>query len=143
MVALKKPSSLVQFWSYIFVILGLIFIVSGYLKGDPSIIFTITGNIFLALGLIILFITINMENKRRRLRTVGLRVDGVVTKIKKLTYIKWGRVSPYLVYFYYERYGFKYEGKSFLIWDKANVAEGEKIDVYINDDKRHHCFLKL
>ena len=154
-VILKKPSSLVQLWGYIFIILGPIFILSGYLnrfgilptspnsKGDPSMIFPILGIIILIVGLITFLITVYKESERIKLKTTGLKVQGVVTRIRKLEYTKWGNQSPYTINFYYKRYGCKYEGKSFLVWDKPTVTEGEKVEVYINDDKRHHCFVEV
>lgn len=155
MIALKRPSSLVQLWGYIFIIIGSIFILSGYLnrfgilptspnsKGDPDLIFPITGSIILIVGLLIFFITVYKENERMKLKTTGLKVQGVVTKIRKLEYTKWGTQSPTTIHFYYECYGCRYEGKSYLVWDTPTVTEGEKVNIYINDDKRHHCFIEI
>ena len=142
-IGLKKPSSMLQFWSYIFIVLSLSFLAFAYLKGDLSVLFPAIGFISLIMGLIILSLSLYMENKRKRLMEWGLKVDGTVSKVKKINYARWKRVSPHVVYFYYERYGFRYEGKSFLIWDKPNVDKGEKIDVYINDNKREHYFIKI
>lgn len=152
---LKRPNSLMQMWGYIFIIIGPIFMILGYLnrigiflatlkfKGDPFIIFIVTGAITLLLGLIILFITISIEYKRKNLKARGMKVEGVVVGIRKLIFTKWGTKAPYIIYFHYSRYGCMYGGKSYLVWDKPRISLGEKISVYINDDKRHQCFMDV
>lgn len=152
---MKRPSSLVQLWAYMFIILGSTFIILGYLnrfgilpispnsKGDSSLIFAINGIIFSMVGLVTFITSIYRENKCKKLRSTGLKVQGVVTRIRKIRYIKWGKQSPYTIHFYYRRYGFKYEGKSFLLWNRQEIAEGERIDVYINDEKREDCYIEV
>lgn len=152
---LKRPNSLMQMWGYILIIIGPIFIVSGYLnrigiltagpksKVDPDLIFTATGAITLLMGLIILFTTIWMENERKNLKARGMKVEGVVVGIRKLIFTKWGTKAPYIIYFHYSRYGCMYGGKSYLVWDKPGISLGEKISIYINDDKRHQCFMDV
>lgn len=155
MVILKKPSSLIQLWAYMFIILGSTFIILGYFnrfvilpisansKGDSSLIFAINGIIFSMVGLITFITAIHRENKSIKLKVTGLKVQGVITKIRKIKYIRWGKQSPYTIHFYYRRYGFNYEGKSLLLWHRPMVAEGERIDVYINDEKREDCYIEV
>ena len=154
-VILKRSSSLIQYWAYIFTILGSAIIILGYFnrlgilpissnsQGSSFLIFGITGIIFLMVGLIIFITSIHRENKGMKLRSTGLKVQGVVTKVTQMKYIKWRKQSPYTIHFYYRRYGFKYEGKSFLLWNRPGIAEGEKIEVYINDEKREDCYIDV
>lgn len=94
-------------------------------------------------GLVTFIISIHRENKGIKLRSTGLKVQGVVTRIRKIKYIKWGKQSPYTIHFYYKRYGFKYEGKSFLLWNRPEIAEGERINIYIDDEKREDCYIEV
>lgn len=152
---LRKPSSLTQFWAYTFIILGPVFIIAGYLyklgilagSSDSKLNFTSSfitiGSIIFLLALVVLIIALYKENERKKLKTSGMKLEGVITKVDKLRYIKWGKASAHIIYYYYKRYGCRYEGKSFLIWDKPSFTEGEKIDIYINDSKRYDSFIEV
>lgn len=152
---MKKPNSLVQLLGYVFMILGPIFICFGYLnkvgvlptavnsKGDPAVIFPITGIMFLVIGVVFFFIPLYREKKLKNLKSIGIIVQGTVTRIKKLSYTQFGYQSPYIVYFYYEHSGKEYKGKSNLLWNEPNISVGDTITVYVDEYKKHRYFVEV
>jgi len=149
---LKKPTSLMQLYSFIFIILGPIFIFAGYLnksgmlqtskysKGDPALIFPILGIISLIIGLNLFYIPFYKEKNREELKFTGMKIEGVVTKIIRNNRFKFGKQSPYIIYFSYEYDEDKYNEKSCLLWDKPTINVGDIISVYIDEYKTHKYF---
>lgn len=152
---MRKPNSLTQLSGIVFMILGPVFIGAGYLnkigvlptstnsQGDPAVIFPIVGFAFLVVGILFFFIPFYKEKKREKLQATGVRVNGTVTKIERLLYAKWGNQSPYIIHFSYEYFGDKYDGKSYLLWDKPTISEGDIITVYIDEYKKQHYFTEV
>lgn len=149
---MKKPNSLMQLISYIFLILGPMFIVAGYLnaigllatspnsKGDPAIVFPILGIIIFIFGNTFFFIPWYHQKKRKKLKENGVKIQGTVTKIKLLSYTRWGNQSPYIVSFKYMINDKEYKGKSALLWEKPELCIGDKITVYV---KKNYSFADL
>lgn len=152
---MKKPDSLVQLVGFIFAIIGATFIGAGYLnkagilgtsphsKGDPAVVFPILGTAFLVAGVIFFFTSLYIWEKRRVLKSTGIRIQGTVTKIKLLPYVHFGNKNPYIIYFSYDCSGDKYEGRSHLLWDKPEVSEGDTIVVYIDQYKKHQYYAEV
>lgn len=152
---LKKPNSLIQLLGFIFAIIGVVFIGAGYLnrvgilhtsprsQGDPSVIFPIVGDIFLVAGVISYFISLYKGKKRRMLKSTGINIQGTVTRIKQLPYVSVGREHPYIVYFSYEYFGKKYEGRSQFLWNEPDISEGDTIDVYIDHYREHQYYAEV
>ena len=154
-ITLKKPKFLIQVYSFIFMFIGPIFIVMGYLnkigllpttrhsRDNPAVVFPIVGIIFLAVGLIFFFIAFYKEKRCKKLQITGIKLHGTVTKIKKLSYTKIRKKSPYIIYFTYEYAGDKYDGKSHLLWDKPDISEGDTIVVYIDEYKKDFYMVEV
>ena len=80
------------------------------------------------------------ETKRKRLQENGVEVQGTVTNIKLLSYTHWGNRSPYIVSFNYVIDDKEYKGKSALLWEKPKLCIGDKIRVYVDEDKNNYYF---
>lgn len=74
---------------------------------------------------------------------MGRKVQGMVTKIKTVAYTKWGNQSPNIIYFSYKDNGNEYKGKSHLIWDTLTIYEGDIVNVYVDEYKKHHFFIDI
>ena len=152
---LKKPNSLIQLVGVIFAIIGATFIGAGYLnkigilrtsphsKGDPAVVFPIMGTAFLVAGVIFFFTSLYMWKKRRMLRSTGIRILGTVTKVKQSPYAHIGNKNPYIIYFSYEYFGKKYEGRSQFLWNEPDISEGDTIDVYIDHYREHQYYAEV
>ena len=76
-------------------------------------------------------------------------MQGTVTKVKKISYIRVGKKtrerknSPYIIYFFYEYSGHKYDGKSQLIWEKPTISSGNIVTVWIDEHKGRHYFVEV
>jgi len=141
-----------QLMSYIFLILGPVFIIAGYLNaigllptspksiGNPAIVFPVFGIIIFLVGILFFFIPWYQQTKRKKLQENGLEVQGIVTKIKQLTYTHWGNQSPYRVSFIYVINDKEYKGNSTLLWEKPKLCSGDKIMVYVDGDRNNYSF---
>jgi hypothetical protein len=83
-----------------------------------------------------------IEKEREELQFTGIRIQGVVTAIKKKTHIRFGSQSPYVVCFSYEYANDKYNGKTYLLWNKPTISVKDAINIFINASKNNHYFTK-
>lgn len=157
---LKKANTIMELYGLLFIIMGPIFIVMEYLNkigisstapnsNGINVAVLIVGITFIVMGAIFLFIEFYNQKERQKLRITGIKIQGTISKIKKISYIRLGKKlkglegSPYIIYFYYEYSGRKYDGKSRLIWDKPIISRGETITVWIDEYKRQHYFVEV
>lgn len=152
---MKKSRSLMHLFGTIFMIIGLAFTFAGQLnrlgvlptspnsKGDPGIIFPIVGIAFLIIAAISFRIEISIQKKCKRLKAKGIRIEGTVTNVEKVLFVKFGKQSPYYIYFTYQYSGEKYEGRSYLVWSKPVVSVGDGITVYIDEYNKHQYFAEV
>lgn len=156
-----KRKTLMGLYGFLFMIMGPTFIVMGYFNkigmlpttqnshGDPAIIFPIIGITFLVMGVILLYIEFYKQKEREKLITTGIKVQGTVTKVKKLSYIRVGKKttvrknSPYIIYFFYEYCGQEYDGQSQLIWEKPTISVGNIVTIWVDKHKAQHYFVKV
>ena len=159
---LKKANTIMKLYGFMFMIIGLTFIgkliVAGYFNkiGISStapnshginVAFLIVGITFLVMGAIFLSIEFYKQKEREKLRITGIKIQGTVTKIKKISHIRVGKKlkglegSPYIIYFFYEYSGRKYHGKSQLIWNNPIISGGDIITVWIDEYKKQHYFV--
>lgn len=141
-----KSKSYSGLFSFIFLLLGGMFLIFGVLShmgilstspdsvGDPKIWFPIIGGGGLLLGILFLILAKHWENQMKRLLTEGRPVRGQIQKVQYLFWTRSGRQHPYRVYFTYQVAAKQYKGKSFLLWEKPNVHEGDSISVYIEEE---------
>jgi len=158
---LKRSNTLVGLYGFLFMIMGPIFIGMGYLNnigilpttqnshGDPAVIFPIVGITFLVMGVILLSTEFYKQKEREKLIVTGIKIQGIVTEIKKISYIRVGKKtierknSPYVIFFVYEYSGQKYHGKSQFIWEKPTISVGNIVTVWIDEHKGQHYFVKV
>ena len=156
-----KRKTLIGLYGFLFMIMGPTFIVMGYFNkigmlpttrnshGNPAVIFPIVGIAFLVIGIILLYIEFYKQKEREDLIATGIKIYGTVTKVKKLSYIRVGKKtrerknSPYIIYFFYEYSGQRYDGKSQLIWEKPTISVGNIVTVWIDEHKGHHYFVEV
>ena len=158
---LKRSNTLMGLYGFLFMIMGPTFIVMGYFNkigmlpttqnphGDPTVIFPIVGITSLVMGVILLYTEFYKQKEREKLISTGIKIQGTVTKIKKISYIRVGKKtrerknSPYIIYFFYEYSGQRYDGKSQLIWEKPTISVGNIVTVWIDEHKGQHYFVEV
>ena len=144
---IKYPSTYIQLYSQINLILGVGFFISGVLnkigimstspnsKGDPSVIFTILGTLFLLVATVGLLFTYTKDRQSKTLFRTGIQSSGKITRLKKHTLTNWGNKSPVTACFTYSYDGVTYNGKSNLYWDTPPFTNGDCIHIYVDANK--------
>lgn len=152
---MKKPISLMQFIGVVFLFLGPFFIIAGYLnyieilptdpasQGNPAIVFPILGVVILLIGIGLFYIPLRRLQKRSQLKSKGTRVTGIVTSVRELSSVHWGKESPYRVKFCYEYEGKQHTGRSNLLWSAPTISKGESIEIYMNQDKKNQYWVEI
>lgn len=156
-----KRKTLIGLYGFLFMIMSPIFIVMGYFNkigilttkqnshGNPAVIFPIVGIAFLVMGLMLLYIEFYKEKEREKLISTGIKMQGTVTKVKKLSYIRVGKKttvrknSPYIIYFFYEYCGQEHDGQSQLIWEKPTISVGNIVTVWVDEHKAQNYFVEV
>lgn len=97
-ITVKKPNSLMQLLSFVFMSMGPTFIVAGYLnkigilptspnsRGNPATLFPIVGIVFLLMGLILFFIPFYQLylDLLSFLLLLGIRIEEITIRIQLL-----------------------------------------------------------
>lgn len=146
---MKKPKYITQMYSFIFFFIGVAFIISGLLvawgimspskhsavqdKNTMTLIFCMISLGFFIASSILISISCLIEKKRRELISNGKLVAGTVDDIRYKRWISFGKISPYVIYFSFSFDDKIYHGKSYLVWEKPNFADGDSIEIYVND----------
>lgn len=147
---MKKPKYESDVYAFIFFCLGVLFIILGCLSFidivKPSTYSfvqnqTLLGLSFCFLGIIFCFIQAAFRissNKKAKLHneliSTGAKIVGTVEKVSMLRRVKVTRKSPFVIYYTYSYKDQTYHSKSCLLWDKPNLSNGDKIDVFVNDN---------
>lgn len=148
---MKKPNAILQFFIFMCFIMGPIFLISGIMvqagllavsehsKGDPAVWFPVLGIGFLLVGTFIALFSVYQSRQREQLLLNGIPLQGIITGVTQLSWMRWGSQSPYVVYFSYEYEGTAYNGKSGLLWNIPIVYPNDNITVCIdsNDASRY------
>lgn len=103
---------------------------------DPhmmGIVFASVGIAFIVVHVIFRIIAINKKKLHDKLLSHGTLVNGKVDKVSIQKYIRYGKVSPYRIYYSYAYQGKTHQDKSCLLWDKPDCSEGDSIMVYGDD----------
>jgi len=144
-----KPKYMEELLSLIFLCIGSVFIVMGILSFagvlKPSansmvqvpallgIVFVSVGMAFLAVKLVLKAVAAGKRKLHAELIAGGLRIDGIVERVYFQKYMQYGNRSPYRIFYSYTCQDKIFHGKSCLIWDKPDLAEGDAIEVYANE----------
>lgn len=147
---MMKPLYKSDVYAFVFLALGLGFIFFGCLGvlnivkptaqsivQDPIL----AGQIFFFLGMILCVIQLAFRNisirqakLHRELVSKGTKIVGTVEKISLQKGIMIGKKSPVIVYYNYLYDNKIYHNKSCLLWDLPNLSNGNKIDIFVNDN---------
>jgi len=137
----NKRLSVIGITSFIFLLIGTIYIYSGllvsnFLKSEeyytnfgPEIVFLLLGLIFFFVGMILLVKEIREHIIYNNIITNGDYIKVKVTKVKHVTSVKVNRRSPYVIYATHSDLPTNKEMKSFYLWKIPYVAEGDRIRV--------------
>jgi len=147
---MKKPKYMEELLKIIFLWLGVAFIAVGFfsfaglMKPKASSLIqnaVLMGIIFAGLGLaymIVSFILGAAAAKRNKLHSeliaTGVQVKGTIEKVYLQTGTQYGKQSPYRVVYAYTYQSEEYHCKSYFLWEKPNLAVGDSIIVYVNND---------
>lgn len=152
---MKKPENMWKLCGDVFLILGTAFLLSGVLsrmgilhtnpesQGDPKFWFPVLGCVLLVLWTIMCAVANRKERDYKLLLREGTQTKGYVTSVKQLMFTRWNGLHPYVVCFTYEVEGFRYSGKSRLLWSQPQVCEQDTVTVYIDSQKPAHGVVDL
>ena len=93
---------------------------------------------------ILFFIDLRAERQKARLLLHGEKVTGHVANIKKscaklhtsTTHLgNEDAVSPYVIFYTYERDGKQYTGKSAWVWEEPRLRPGDPIEIHLDPHK--------
>ncbi len=146
---IKKPKYIAQIYSFIFLFIGVAFIISGLLvalgimspskhsavqdKNSMTLIFCMISLGFFVASSILISISCVSEKKRRELISNNKTVIGTVEEVRYKRGISLGKISPYVICFSYSLNGENYSDKSYLVWEKPKLTVGDRVEVYVND----------
>jgi len=147
---MKKPKYMEELLKTIFLWLGVAFIAMvffcfiGVVKPKASshvqepillgIIFAGLGLLFTIVSIALGVITAKKEKLHSELIASGMQVKGTVEEVYLQTGTQYGKQSPYRVVYAYSYQDKAYHCKSHFLWKKPNLAVGESIMVYVNDE---------
>ena len=147
-VNMKKPKYMSRLLAYIFLWLGLAFIVVGYLcfsgimkpsaqsviqdSATMGMIFSIIGITCCVVQIISKVINYRQEKLHKDLLINGTRLIGTIEKVYLQKWIKSGNKSPFRICYTYSYHNKIYHHKSYLIWDKPNFIKDDPIEIYVN-----------
>lgn len=148
-VFMKKPKYKSDVYAFIFLCLGLAFIIFGCLSFANIIKPTahslvqdqiLLGQIFCFLGIACCIIQVvfkifsyKQAKLHNELISTGTKIVGTIEKISLQKGIRVERKSPFVVYYTYSYKDKVYHNKSYLLWDKPNLSNGDKIDIFVNE----------
>ena len=147
---MKKPKYMEELLNTVFLCLSVSFILFGVLSFfgilKPKVTSmvqdqTLLGTGFLLAGILFLLVYISLKivvarkNKLySELFSNGNKIRGTVENVYLQKYTHYGNKCPYRILYTYTYLGRVYHHKSCLLWDKPDLAEGDPIMVYVNDD---------
>ena len=147
---MKKPKYMEELLKSIFLWLGIAFIAMGFLgfigvmkPKESSLIQEpfLLGAVFVGLGLVFVIVSIILgiittkKNKEHsELIANGIQVKGIIKEVYLQTGTQYGKQSPYRVVYAYTYQSEEYHCKSYFLWEKPNLAVGDSIIVYVNND---------
>lgn len=146
---MKKPKYTSEILSIIFLVLGSVFILFGCLSFAKIIkptahsyvqdstlmgqIFCLLGGLFCIMQVIFKVFNYNQIKLENELISTGIKIVGKVERVRSQKQITFGRKSPYVVYYTYLYKDKIHHKKSYLLWDKPDLSNGDKINVFINN----------
>jgi len=146
---MNHPKYMEKIYAFIFLCLGSIFFIMGLLcfigivkptihsyVQDPiqmGAIFSVVGLAFIVLQAIFRMISNARQALDISLCSNGNKLVGTIDKVYFQKNIKYGKQSPYRIYYTYSFQGIVYHHKSRLIWHKPNVNTGDSLMVYANE----------
>lgn len=96
-------------------------------------VFGLVGIAFLIVQIVFQVVATNKKKLHSKLIASGNKVNGVVEKVYLQKYTQYGRKCPYRCMYTYSYQGKVYRKKSYLLWEKPNLLEGDSLVVYVND----------
>jgi len=148
-VFMKKPKYKSDLLAFIFLHLGLAFIIFGCLSFVNIIkptshslvqdqillgqIFCFLGITFCVIQTVFRIFSYKKAKLHSELISTGTKIDGAIEKISLQRWMQFGKKSPFIVYYTYSYKDKTYHKKSCLLWDKPNLSNGDKIDIFVND----------
>lgn len=146
---MKKPKYKSDLLAFIFLCLGLAFIILGCLSFINIIkptahslvqeqillgqIFCFLGATFCVIQLVLRIFSYKRAKLQSELISKGNKIVGTVERVSLQKWIQFGRKLPYIVYYTYSYKDKIYHNKSYLLWEKPNLSRGDKIDIFVND----------
>lgn len=146
---MKKPKYKSDLLAFVFLCLGLAFIIFGCLSFVNIIKPTahslvqdqiLLGQIFCFLGTtfcIIQAVFRNFSYKQEKLHSelisTGTKIVGTIERISLQKGIRFGKKSPFIIYYTYSYKEKNHRNKSCLLWEKPNLSNGDEIDIFVNE----------
>ena len=146
---MEKPIFIEKLYALIFLCLGGAFIFMGLLcfagivkptshstVQDPialGVVFSLLGVVFCMVQTGLRLMNAAKDKLHHKLLASGTKLEGAVEKVYLQKYTQYGKKSPYRVCYIYTHQGERYHRKSYLLWNKPNLNEGDSIMVYAGD----------
>ena len=146
---MKKPKYKSDLLAFIFLCLGLGFIIFGCLSFVNIVkptahsfvqdrilsgqIFCFLGTTFCVIQAAFRIFSYKQAKLHSQLISTGTKIVGTIEKISLQKGTTFGKKSPFIVYYTYSYKDKIYHNKSCLLWDKPNLSNGDKIDIFVND----------
>lgn len=146
---MKKPKYKSDLLAFIFLCLGLAFIIFGCLSFANIIkptahslvqnqilsgqIFCFLGTTFCVIQAVFRIFSYKQAKLHSELISTGTKIVGTIERISLQKGTQFGKKSPFIVYYTYSYKDKIHHNKSCLLWDKPNLSNGDKIDIFVND----------
>lgn len=146
---MKEPKHVEFLYASIFLFVGIMFICMGLLSfagvltptvhskvQDPftgGVIFCTIGIVFCVIQAVFRLLGKRKDTGEDELLSSGIRLSGTVEKIYLSKWIHYGKKSPYRIKYTFLLQEEIYHHKSYMLWEKPNYIEGDRIDVYANE----------
>jgi len=146
---MNRPKYIEKIYALVFLCLGIAFLMTGLLSfmgfvkptahssvQDPFImgmVFAMMGLAFMVLQVVFHKMSKLRETSHLTLCSKGAKLMGTVEKIYVQKYTKYGKQSPYRIYYTYSYQGRVFHHKSYLLWDKPTLSMGDTLIVYADD----------
>lgn len=148
-----RPKSIKGAFGVIFLFIGVAFLLMGaglrlhilkpdHTEGNPAFWFPIIGGSMFLIGFVLFLWGYLWVRRQKNLQREGILVEGKITCIRHLIYLKFNRKRPFRIYFTYEWEGFSYRGKSTLLWHKPKQQAGDGIFLLIDENKPRQVAIK-
>ncbi len=146
---MKKPKYKSDVYAFVFLSLGLGCIILGCLSflniikptarslvQDPILLGQISffmGTTFFVIQAVFRIFSYKQAKLHSELISTGAKIVGTIKRISLQKGITFGKKSPFIVYYTYSFKDKIHHNKSCLLWDKPNLSNGNKIDIFVND----------